>query len=177
MPPLLPWHHRKCATNKHTTKEHIDGMVFFILGMWMFFNSNREAYENAWDLPPSSRDCGGSATDCKGGRQGCSCRCAAFRGGKSTKIFYSSKSTITLLKFVRLSSGLLVRSWTPQGAEAVWVPLGMMTQARCGLYELTLLYKQWVLSAWMRTNGHAVKLRYWKRLQLSDKKYFSPYAS
>ncbi len=36
--PLLPWHHRKRATNKHT-KEHIDGMVFFILGMWMFLTA------------------------------------------------------------------------------------------------------------------------------------------
>ncbi len=40
------------------------------------FNSNGEAYENAWDLPPVV-DCGGSATGCRGG-QGCSCACDAL---------------------------------------------------------------------------------------------------
>ncbi len=39
VPRLLPWHHRKRATNKHTTKEHIDGIVFFTLGMWMFLTA------------------------------------------------------------------------------------------------------------------------------------------
>ncbi len=28
--------------------------MFFILGMWMFFNSNGEVYENACDLPPAA---------------------------------------------------------------------------------------------------------------------------
>ncbi len=37
-PPLLPWHHRKRATNKLTTKKG-DGIVFFILGMWMFLTA------------------------------------------------------------------------------------------------------------------------------------------
>ncbi len=37
-PPLLPWHHFKSTTNT-PTKEHIDGMVFFILGMWMFLTA------------------------------------------------------------------------------------------------------------------------------------------
>ncbi len=31
--------HRERATNKHTTKEHTDGMVFIILGMWMFLTA------------------------------------------------------------------------------------------------------------------------------------------
>ncbi len=29
-------------------------MVFFFLGMWIFLNSNGEAYEKAWDLPPAA---------------------------------------------------------------------------------------------------------------------------
>ncbi len=32
-------HHHKRATNKYTTKEHIDGIVFFILDMWMFLTA------------------------------------------------------------------------------------------------------------------------------------------
>ncbi len=28
--------------------------MFFILGMWMVFNSNGEVYENACDLPPAA---------------------------------------------------------------------------------------------------------------------------
>ncbi len=28
--------------------------MFFTLGMWMFFNSNGEVYENACDLPPAA---------------------------------------------------------------------------------------------------------------------------
>ncbi len=33
------------------------------------FNSNGEVYENACDLPSSSRDCGDSDTGCRGGEQ------------------------------------------------------------------------------------------------------------
>ncbi len=50
----MRWHHRKRATNKHTTKEHIDRIVFFILDMCMFLISNAEAYKNAWDLLPAA---------------------------------------------------------------------------------------------------------------------------
>ncbi len=51
-PPLLPWRHRKRATNKLTTKKG-DGIVFFTLGMWMFLTT-MERSMNACDLPPAA---------------------------------------------------------------------------------------------------------------------------
>ncbi len=41
------------------------------------FNSNGEVYERL-GFTRSSRDCGDSDTGCRGGEQGCSCRCAAL---------------------------------------------------------------------------------------------------
>ncbi len=65
-PPLLPWHHRKRATNKHTTKEHIDGIVFFTLGMWMFLTAMERPMRMLVIYPQQQRLwC--SATGCRGG--------------------------------------------------------------------------------------------------------------
>ncbi len=75
-PPLLPWHHRKRVTNKLTTKKG-DGIVFFILGMWMFLTTMERSMRMLVIYPQQQRLwC--SDTGCRGGEQGCSCRCAAL---------------------------------------------------------------------------------------------------
>ncbi len=52
-PPLLPWHHRKRATNKLTTKKG-DGIVFFTLGMWMFLTAMERSMRMFVIYPPAA---------------------------------------------------------------------------------------------------------------------------
>ncbi len=54
VPLLLPSHHRKRSTNKHTTKEHINRNCVLHSRHVDVFNSNGQAYENAWDLSPAA---------------------------------------------------------------------------------------------------------------------------
>ncbi len=53
-PPLLPWHHRKRATNKLTTKKG-DGIVFFTLGMWMFLTAMERSMRMLGIYPQQQR--------------------------------------------------------------------------------------------------------------------------
>ncbi len=53
-PPLLPWHHRKRATNKLTTKKG-DGIMFFILDMWMFLTAMERSMRMLGIYPQQQR--------------------------------------------------------------------------------------------------------------------------
>ncbi len=50
------------------------------------FNSNGEAYENAWDLPPAAETVVAEPQAVEEEGQGCSCRCAAL-GYLNGKLF------------------------------------------------------------------------------------------
>ncbi len=50
----MRWHHLKRATNKHTTKGAYRQNCVFHSRHVHVFNSNAEAYKNAWDLLPAA---------------------------------------------------------------------------------------------------------------------------
>ncbi len=71
------------------------------------------------------------------------------------------------------------RRWRRRNLRILWRSIRLYSQTPCQFWWVcsTAAEPLFIFYSTAQTNGRAVTLRYWKRLQLSMKKEFFPYAS